>query len=222
MRLTRLRSLIPATLAVAALVTACTGGDDGAGTDPRCSEENAHYEGYATDETCVVMLETEDAGGITLGGPNAAVLLNPTNAGVVAATATSLTVSWDTPLDLDTAFARRDVSPRPAREARLHALGRLARALSPISTAWAHEPPVTGAIHMVRLKGIEGHDGVATYFTSLQFLVLTGHGLEHVTQAPTGEVAIEVTSMYVEDNRILNPATDGPFRAASDTVFTVQ
>lgn len=220
MKRTRLLSLAATALAAATLASACTGDDGGKGGDARCSEENAHYEGYATDETCVVMLDAEDAGAIQIGGANAAVMLSPTSGGIVATTATSLTLSWDTPLDLDTSFARR--APRPVRTDRTRALRQLAAALSPVSTAWAHEPPVTGAIHMVRLKGIEGHEGVATYFTSLQFLVLTGHGLEHVTGAPEGTVAIEVTSMYVEDNIILNSATDGPFRAAADTVVNIQ
>ena len=220
MRAPLILPLLCGTLTLGALLPACTGDDGGGGGDPRCSEENAHYEGYATDETCLTMYDAEDGDAITIGGPNAPVLLNPTNGEiVVAATTTSLTITWDTPIDTDTSFARR--APTPSRTQARSPLATLLASLSPVSTAWAHLPPVTGAIHRVRLKGIAGHDGVATYFTSLQFLILTGHGLEHVTGAPEGEVAIEITSMYVTDNRIVDPVLDGPFQPTADTVFTI-
>lgn len=220
MRTTLLLPFLCGTLTLGALLPACTGDDDKGGGDPRCSEENAHYEGYATDETCLTMVDAEDGDAILLGGANAPVMLHPTSGEIlVAASTTSLTLTWDTPIDIDTSFAR--LAPR-ARVPAAPVLHRLLSSLSPVSTAWAHLPPVTGAIHMVRLKGIEGHDSVATYFTSLQFLILTGHGLEHVTAAPEGEVAIEVTSMFVTDNRIVDPTNDGPFRPTSDTMLTIE
>ena len=217
MRITFVLPILCGTLAAAALIGACSKDDGGGGgPDPRCSVENVTYQGYATDETCLTMYDAEDGDAIQLGGANAPILLNPTNGEVVAVTVTSLTISWETPLDTDTTFARRAPAPRHVPLWRSILSG-----LDPVSTAWAHEAPVTGAIHRVRLKGVAGGDGIATWFTSLESLVLTTGGLARVTQAPTGDVSIEITSMYVNDNRILTPS-DGPFRPTSDTVFTVE
>ena len=93
-------------------------------------------------------------------------------------------------------------------------------AVSPVRRAWAHEPPVTGAVHMIRLKGAAGHEEGILYFTTLLNVVVDGEPLEHVL-ATTGPISLEITSAYLTQNRINDPASDGPFRPAADTTFSI-
>ena len=199
-------------LALLGAIAACSGDDDDG--DSRCAESRITYEGYATDETCVTMLDAEDAGAVQFDEPETAVMITPTNGASVSGSATSLIIQWDSPLDLDATFTRA-----PAR-AGASVWSRLAAFLSPVSVASAHEPPVTGAIHMVRVKD-DGGDTLETWITSRENIVVSGEVLAGILSRVSNTLAIEVTSMYVTENRIVNAGTDGPFRASSDAVVTI-
>lgn len=208
----RLRPL--ALLALASVPFAIAGcpADDGGKSGP-CDTDVVRYEERATDETCITLVDAEDAGAVTLGGPNAPVLLSPTNGSIVAASTSSLTLTWDTPLDLDLTRA-----PRRANQT---SLASAARALWPISTAWAHEAPVTGAIHRLRLRGLRGSDKAVDIMTSKMTYSLDAELLADL-HATDGPVTIELTSMYVTQNLINSAATDGPFQMDPSASIDVQ
>ena len=88
-----------------------------------------------------------------------------------------------------------------------------------ISIAEAHEAPITGAVHMVRLKGVAGHAQPVIFFTTLLHWTIGG-ALKTEIAATTTPMQLEITSSYVTENRILFPADDGPFRPVADRSFT--
>lgn len=212
----RLRAL--ALLALSALpfaIAGCPAADDG--KSGPCDVDVVRYEERATDETCITLVDAEEAGAVTLGGPNAPVLLSPTSGGVVAASTSSLTITWDTPLDLDLTRAPQ----RTPRRAAHTSLASAARALWPISTAWAHEAPVTGAIHRLRLRGLRGSDKAVDIMTSKMTYALDAELMADL-HATDGPLTIELTSMYVTQNLINNAATDGPFQMDPSASIVVQ
>lgn len=175
-----------ACLGAALLAAACDGGkDDG---DARCELDGARYQGGATDETCMVLLDSEDRGNVQVGTVNDSVFVLPTNGQALSSTATVITFRWTSPIDAD-----GDAGFAPP-----------------------HEPPVTGAVHMIRVKGL---DPEMLLFTTLLRADVTGPDLTALRDA-TGALSLQITSVYLTENRILNPTTDGPFRAATDTGFT--
>lgn len=202
MRFRSLRSLL---LPAALLFVGCPSRDGG--KSGPCDPDRVRYEGRATDETCITLVDAEEAGAVALGGPDAPVLLSPTNGGAVAASSSSLTLTWDTPLDLDLTRAPRRM-PLGARHA---SLASAVSALWPVSTAWAHEAPVTGAIHRLRLRGLRGSDEAVDIMTSTMAYTLDAELLEDL-HATDGPVTIELVSMYVTQNLINNASTDGPFQ----------
>ena len=92
--------------------------------------------------------------------------------------------------------------------------------VSPESVAWAHLPPVTGALHMIRIKGVTGQSTPFLAFTTKLHFAVTGSNLAPILATGT-PMQIELTSAYLTENRIVTPSTDGPFRAA-DRTFNVQ
>lgn len=205
------RVMLPGLVALLAL-PGCP--DGGGGKSGPCDVGVARYDGYASDETCVTMEDAEDAGSITPGTANAPVLVSPTNGAVLVATS-AITITFDTPLDLDLVRAPR----RPSRGSAFAAAA--FRALTPVSVAEAHEAPVTGAIHRLRFTGIGGSDEPVDVYTSKLSYTLDGELLADVATT-NGTISLELTSMYVTQNLINNAATDGPFRMTPNASFTVE
>ena len=146
----RTQTLLLAGTAIAALAVACGKSKGGEQGDPRCDDAVVPYQGYATDEACKTMLDAEDAGQVVVGGLNAPVVVAPSNGAAIAATATSLDIRWTSPLDLDgEAFLIR--APRAAAPKPFYA--RLLRDLDWMPIAEAHLPPMTGALHMIKIFG---------------------------------------------------------------------
>ena len=213
----RLLTLAAASLAAAAIVSACSGKKSGSASDPRCDEAVAHYQGSATDEGCRTMLDAEDAGQVMTTGP-VPVIVSPSNGQTIAMGASALNITWTSSLDLDgdaLLLRHRPAAPSPRgfREIFLELL-------SPESTAWAHLPPLTGALHMIRIKGVSGQTPAFLAFTTRLHFAVTGSNLAPIL-ATTTPMQIELTDAYLTENRIANPAIDGPFRAA-DRSFHVQ
>lgn len=209
----RARLAAAAALAIAAVV-ACTGGGDSA--DPRCAEGPVEYAGKATDEVCMTLLDAEDNGSVLVGNVNDSVFLVPTNGQGFASSVPGLTFTWTSSIDAD-----GDTARAPAVRPRGTSLAvELVKLLNPVTVAWAHLPPVTGAVHMVRLKGVAGRSSPIIHFTTFLHWTLTAEDLAEV-KATTTPMQIEITSAYVTENRILNPANDGPFRPAADTSFSI-
>lgn len=204
------RVMFPAYVALVALSGCPDGGDGKSGP---CDPDVVRYDGYATDETCVTMVDAEDAASVTPGTANAPVLVSPTD-GAVLVTTSAITITFDTPLDLDLVRA-----PRPAtRGAALAA--RAARLLVPAPVAYAHEAPVTGAIHRLRFTGIGGSEDPVDVYTSKMAYTLDDELLADVA-ATDDTITLELTSMYVTQNLINNASTDGPFRMTPNATFSV-
>lgn len=208
--------------AIGVVASACAGKKSSEEGDPRCDEAVVPYEGYATDESCKAMLDAEDAGQVQVGTADAPTVATIGSNGAISSTASTLTISWSSPIDLDgNTFL---FTPRPHRLARVahRDLGReILSLLAPESVAWAHLPPVTGALHMVRIKGIAGQSDPKLLFTTRLSIALSSSSLAPIL-ATTTPMQVEVTDAYLTENRIDTPATDGPFRAATDTSFHVQ
>lgn len=199
-----------AVLLVLGAAAAC--GSPKKANDP-CLDESTIYEGLATDEVCLVLLDSADTA--TIGGVDAPALVVPTDGQTFAVTSSAITFSFTSPVDSDGNTARLEApAPRASRWQRWR------DSLSPVSTAWAHEPPVTGAIHMLRITGAAGREEGILLFTSKLQVTIAGDALARVL-ATAGPMEVELYSAYLTENRILNPASDGVFRAAEDRTFSI-
>ena len=193
---------------IALLAAACTGSKKSETTDPRCADTVVVYEGAATDETCKTILEAEDAGLVTTGGTFAPTIT--LGSGALASASTSFHITWNSPIDLDgDAFLYVPAKRHAPKKVEL--AGEMLKLLSPVSVAFAHEPPVTGAVHMLRIKGIGGSDTQLLFTTKLQTMI-TGSNLAAILATAT-PMQLELTDTYLTENRIATPAQDGPFRA---------
>jgi hypothetical protein len=221
-----------AVFAAGILAVACTGKKSGGDVpDPRCDEAVVPYEGKATDEACKTMLDAEDAGQVVSGTVNATIVVLPSNGQSIAATASALTITWTSPIDADgDVFLFDHRAPKneklafgAARHDRgmAHDIARqLVEMINPISTAWAHLPPITGALHMVRITGITGRTTPFLLFTTALHTMLVGSNLSPILATST-PMDIQLTSAYMTENRIVTPSTDGPFRATTATTIHV-
>lgn len=173
------------------------------------------YDGLASDETCKAILDAEETA--VVGGLNAPVLVSPSDGGSVASGAADVTFTWTSAIDADgdLAWAPSPARKRPPAD---HPVTTLLRALQPVSTAWAHEPPVTGAVHRVVLSGPSGE--IATLYTTRLHWTLSPE-LRATVLETEGTLELDLISVYLTENRILNPTTDGPFRMAAPTSFEV-
>ena len=206
--------------AIAVLAVACGKSKGGEQGDPRCDDAIVPFQGYSTDEACKTMLDAEDAGQVVVGGLNAPAITSPTNGTAIAASATSLDIRWSSPLDLDgDAFL---ILP-PAAAAPRPFWARLLRDLAWMPIAEAHLPPMTGALHMIKIFGLPGNTTpyYLAFTTRLHFL-LTNTEMTHVVAVTGTSMRIQITDAYLTENRIAQPSTDGPFRDANDVYFHVQ
>lgn len=177
--------LSTALLLASAGAAACNGGN-GSAPDPRCDPGVSSYQGEATDETCIVLLDAELNGAVQVGGPNVSVFTTPTNGQAISSSALTVTFRWTSPIDAD-----GDAALLP------------------------HEPPITGAVHMVRIRA-DGDERL--FFTTRLHVDIGGPDLAAI-KAAGDPLTAQITSVYVTQNRILTPASDGPFRPAADTSF---
>lgn len=216
---TRRLLLIGVAGAALAVIAAC-GHKKGESSDPRCDEAVVPYEGGATDEACKTMLDAEDAGSVvigTAGTGNIPRITLPTNGAAIAVASSALTIRWTSPLDLDgETFLFHPWKPEPEP-----LFDRILEQMNPISTAWAHLPPLTGTLHMVRITGIAGRTDPFLLFTTRLHTVIEGSNLAPIL-ATTGPMTIELTDAYLTENRILTPSSDGPFRPITPTTIHVQ
>jgi len=206
--------------AAAALVAiaGCTGSSGGDQPDPRCDETIVPYQGKATDEACKTMLSAEDAGQIMIGPAGGAypVFTHPTNGETLAA------ASIGTALDVTYASTLGGMGLRPHRPRPVPMWQRVLDAVSPVSVAWAHLPPITGPLYMVRLYNLSGRTSPFLLFTTRLDALVTGSNLAFVKATTTTSVRVQITGAYLTENVILNPPTDGPFRPNKDLIFHVQ
>lgn len=169
------------------------------------------YGGHSSDETCRAVLGAE-ASAVTTGA-QVPRFTSPAAGQTFARDATEITLRWTTPLDLDGDTASRRVT-HPA-------LAQWVSALNPISSAWAHGEVHTGAIHVVRLTGVGGSKDPILFNTSLLSWRFDPQTLAKVL-ATRGEMTIEVFSAYLTSDRIVDPASDGPFKSAPPTKLSIQ
>ena len=172
-------------------------GDD----DPSECPEPA-YGGDATDEAWRTMVDGDDRA--IVGDEHAPALTEPAEAAEVSAAGTSLRIVWASPIARARRVPRgpRRAVPAPAWPA---GLGSLLE-----GTAWAHLPPVTGDIYWLRLT-VPGRVCPLEAVTTQLEWVVSGDAWQDVRAAVGQTVTIDLTSAYLNENRI----TEGPYRPSA-------
>jgi hypothetical protein len=86
-----------------------------------------------------------------------------------------------------------------------------------VSDAWAHLPPVTGAVYYVRFV-ITGRACEVRLLTTETSWQLTPAAWEAFKASPAGSsIRIKMSAAYLRDNRI----TEGPFKPSTERTFVI-
>jgi hypothetical protein len=179
------------TLAVAALA-GCSGG----------SCPDPFYDGKASDEVWRTLLDAEsrakadDAKAVTLFFPSA---------GEKIPSANPPTFNWSTPL---TAAKTRLPSPRPSL---LTQVGGWV-----YGSAWAHLPPVTGPVHLLRIKVPKRTCPIELVTTRTEWIPST-EAWTQLKDTGAQTLSLDVFSAYLQENRI----SEGPFHLSKPLTFSV-
>ena len=160
------------------------------------------YDGKGTDEAWRTMKDAEarakkdDAKAVTLFRPAA---------GEQLPAASVPTFNWSTPL---TASAIALPAGRPSILSRLGALV--------YSSAWAHLPPVTGPLHLLRITVPERACPIELVTTRVEWIPSTT-AWSQLKDTGNQPLRLDVFSAYLQENRI----TEGPFHFTTPVTFSV-
>lgn len=170
-----------------------------AACQPKCPEPQ--YEGKASDEAWLTMIDGEDrATADAMKGPQLG-----TADGAALPASPAPTFQWSSTLISSAPRRVPAPSPRPS-----HPLRGLF-----ISEAWAHLPPVTGAIFWFKIAVPGEACPVEVLSTRTEYTPT--EGIWATLKKGTGPRTITGISAYLTDNRI----TEGPFKMPSPVTFTV-
>ena len=160
------------------------------------------YDGKGTDEAWRTMQDGEARA--TKDDSKAVTLFFPAE-GERVPSATVPTFKWTTPL----IAASTRLPPRPL--SRLSQLSELV-----YSSAWAHLPPVTGPLHLLRITVPNQKCPSEVVTTRLEWIPSTEAWAQ--LKATAGKVlTLDVFSAYLQENRI----SEGPFRFTQSKTFSV-
>jgi hypothetical protein len=157
-------------------------------TDP-CGEPT--YGGKASDEAWLTILDGERS--VKLDDAKAAQVTVPTEGQVFYAAAGAPKITWTSPLQA--------MRHQPSRSLWATVRGWF------IADAWAHLPPVSGAIHRVEISIPGEQCPVRTLTTELEWTIEPA-GWERLKAAEGKTLELIITSAYLRENAI----TEGPFR----------
>lgn len=183
----------PLVFVLALGVSACSGGTP-------CPEP--FYDGKGTDEAWRTMKDgearatTNDAKAVTMFFPAA---------GEKISNATAPTFKWTTPLSA----SNLRLAPRPASM-----LSRVSELL--YSTAWAHLPPVTGPVHLLRMT-VPGRACPIELLTTRVEWIPGGEAWTQLKDTAGKAITLDVFSAYMQETRI----TEGPFHLTTPLTFSV-
>ncbi|HVO31138.1 MAG TPA: hypothetical protein VMV18_10390 [bacterium] len=216
---------------VAVFAGACSKKSAAETSNPLCDDGIVPYGGYSTDEACGTLLDAIAAATPTMGGAHAPVIATPTSGAGISMASSSLTITFTSPIDTDgdTMLRQKLPSTRFAKRAPRapHVLQTILDAVNPVSTAWAHLAPMTGALHMVMIMPVNDAmnpqasltPGMWKAFTTQNHFTLTGNDFMAVAmQSTSTQIHISIIDAYMTQNEIVTPATDGPFQTANDTI----
>lgn len=193
--------------------------DDGGGEEEEEFTDGCdapHYGGKATDEVWKVMVDTFDQAQI--GAAEAVTITTPAADATLDGT-TPITLAWTSPIalaprspaDVQTAAATTPPGPLEWLAGGLDALGELV-----VGTAHAHLPPITSDVYYVVVT-VPGRECPVRAVTTEESWKPTLAQWK-ILEAATGPLSMTVTSAYVTENVI----TEGPYRPAAATSFTVE
>ncbi len=184
-------------LALLALaLTAC-------GTPPSCPDP--FYDGKGSDEAWRTMQDGEARA--TKDDSKAVTLFYPTE-GEKIPNAMSPTFKWSTPLTAS-------LLPLPARPYRSPSmLSRLSELV--YSSAWAHLPPVTGPLHLLRISVPNQSCPIELVTTKVEWIP-TAEAWTKLKATAGKTLTLDVYSAYVVENRI----SEGPFHLTQTLTFSV-
>jgi hypothetical protein len=183
----------PLFFALALGVTACSGGSS-------CPEP--FYDGKGTDEAWRTMQDGQaratknDAKAVTVFFPAA---------GEKISSATAPTFTWSTPLTAS------NLRLPPRSPSILSRAGELL-----YSTAWAHLPPVTGPVHLLRMT-VPGRACAIELVTTRVEWIPNAEAWTQLKATAGKTVTFEVFSAYMQETRI----TEGPFHFTTPLTFSV-
>lgn len=182
-------------LASSLLLTACSGGSP-------CPEPL--YDGKASDEAWRTMLDGESRA--TKNDAKVVTFSLPTE-GMQLPNAMPATFKWTTPLTAS-------LTPAPAgpsrRASMLSRLGELV-----YSSAWAHLPPVTGPLHLIRITGVPNRTCPVEVVTTKTEWTPSAETWTLLKGGAT--LKMDVFSAYLQENRI----AEGPYHFTNLQTFSV-
>ncbi len=184
-----------ALLASLSLVVLCA-----CGSAPTCPEP--FYDGKGSDESWRSMQDGEARA--TKDDTKAVTLFAPT-ANQSFPSATPFKLTWSTPL---TASLDR---PARARPSTLSQLGNFI-----YSSAWAHLPPVTGPLHLLRISDGTNACPIEVVTTRLEWTP-NDAAWAKLKEKAGKKLTLDVYSAYLLENRI----SEGPFHLTKPVGFTV-
>ena len=182
-----------AALLMVAALTGCGGGS--------CPEP--FYDGKASDEAWRTMLDAEARA--TKDDSKAVTLFLPTE-GQQLPKANSPTFTWSTPL---TASRRPLPSQGPSMLSRLSQLV--------YASAWAHLPPVTGPIHLLRITVPRRTCPIELVTTRVEWIP-NSTAWAQLKDTGGQTLSLDVFSAYLAENRI----SEGPFHLTQPLTFRVE
>jgi hypothetical protein len=168
---------------------------------------------YATDESLRAILDKETAGEVQAKEAEAATLMSPTSGATLSA-ATPPTFVLAAPM-ARLVPAPPSLPPRPPRRPLWR---RTLTWLSPVGTAWAHCPGVTGDNFLFRLT-VGGDPGpVYTAITSVTSFTPRAEAWKRALDGRAGKtVTVTVIRAGLTGGRV----TSGPFKSTQTVTFTV-
>lgn len=180
-------------LALGVSASACSGGNP-------CPDP--FYDGKGTDEAWRTMRDGEARA--TKNDAKAVTMFFPAE-GEKISNAMAPTFKWSTPL---TASNLRLAPRSPSM------LSRVSELL--YSTAWAHLPPVTGPVHLLRMT-VAGRACPIELLTTRVEWIPSAEAWAQLKDTAGKKITLDVFSAYMQETRI----TEGPFQLGTPLTFSV-
>lgn len=196
-----------AVMGALAFVTAgCSGGDE---PGDACGEPT--YAEGSTDEAWFSILDAKDR--VQKDDTHGAEVTSPTENEALTADAAAPKITWTSTLSASIDSPRLPAGPVPA--SRTSFAERVLDWVYP--AAWAHEPPVTGPMHLLEIT-IPNRDCPVRVLTAQTEWQVDSNTWTLMQSHKGDTMKIEVTSVYLSENRI----TEGPYRRSAPRTFTVK
>jgi hypothetical protein len=173
------------------------------GCGTKCPEP--YYDGSASDEAWRTMQDGEARA--TVDDSKAVKLFFPLEGAQLSGGGAAVTFKWSSPLTA----ARERSAPTPMHASTLSRLGELF-----YSSAWAHLPPVTGAIHWLQLTAPKQTCRMEVLTTRNEWIPNEAAWAQLKTFT-AGPVSLDVFSAYLQETRI----SEGEYHLSKPVGFSI-